>query len=272
MNNAFLYCLIEAAQRYEIVLLLSQMMGNHKHTGFYDPKGNAIEFTHRFHTLLAKWVNAHRRRRENVWASEPPSLVELETADDVVAKLVYTATNPVKAGLVESVDEWPGPATVRAFLDGRTLKARRPKRLFRNNGRMPEEVEARFVMPPELGDHDAIVACVRTGIAEMEKTCAAERARTQACVVGRRRILRQSWGNHAQTPEPRRELRPRVAARNPRVRIEALRRNKQFQSEYREALKLWRDDKDVMFPEGTYWLRKYANVRVRSATLRPATC
>ena len=53
MNNAFLYCLIEAAQKFEIVLLLSQMMSNHQHTPFFDPKGLAIEFTHRFHTHLA---------------------------------------------------------------------------------------------------------------------------------------------------------------------------------------------------------------------------
>ena len=55
-----------------------------------------------------------------MWSSEPPCLVELQSIDDVVDRLIYTATNPVKAGLVEAVHQWPGPKTVRAFLARRT--------------------------------------------------------------------------------------------------------------------------------------------------------
>src|SRR5688572_27672642 len=99
INNAFLYCLIEAAQKYNIVLLLSQMMSNHQHTPFYDPNGMAVEFMHRFHTHLARCVNAYRGRWENMWSSTSPSLVELEDIDDVVDKLIYTAINPIKHNL-----------------------------------------------------------------------------------------------------------------------------------------------------------------------------
>jgi hypothetical protein len=274
MNNAFLYCLIEAAQKFDIVLLLSQMMSNHQHTPFFDPKGFAIEFTHRFHTHLAKCVNAHRGRWENMWSSEPPCLVELVELDDVVEKLIYTATNPVKDGLVEKVHHWPGPKTVNALLEGRTLKARRPAFLFREDGPMPEQVETTLVIPAELGDHDEIVARVRAGIAAVEAECARQRAKDNRHVLGRRRILRQSWRDCPTTREPRRGLRPRVAARSKWARIETLQRNQQFQHLYREARTGWLGGEAVVFPEGTYWLRRFANVptqSIRPSPLIPST-
>jgi putative transposase len=269
INNAFLYCLIEAAQKFDIVPLLSQMMGNHHHTPFFDRKGYAIEFTHRFHTNTAKCVNAYRGRWENMWSSEPPCLVELETLDAVVDKLIYTATNPVSDGLVERVHHWPGPKTVRALLEGRTLKARRPWFLFRDDGPMPEEVEMKFEIPMEVGDHDLIVERVRVGIAATEEQCAHERARQHRQVVGRRRILRQSWRDSPTSHEPRRGMRPRVATRNKWARIEALQRNKEFRDRYREARALWLEGEPALFPAGTYWLRKFAKVPVESLTPPP---
>ncbi len=262
INNAFLYCLIEAAQKFDIVVLLSQMMSNHEHTPFYDPKGFAIEFTHRFHTHLAKCVNAYRGRWENMWSSDPPCLVELADIEVIVDELIYTATNPVKDGLVEKVHHWPGPKTVQAFLTGKKLRARRPHFLFRDDGPMPQEVEMTLTIPKELGDHDEIVGRVRAGIVAVEESCAQQRAKTSRCVVGRRRILRQSWRSSPTTLEPRRGLRPRVAARNKETRIEALQRNKEFQISYSEARARWLSGSPINFPAGTYWLRRFANVPV----------
>jgi hypothetical protein len=269
MNNAYLYCLIEAAQEFGIVILLSQMMSNHQHTEFFDPDGWAVEFYHRFHTHLAKCVNAYRGRWENMWSSDPPCLVELIDIDAIVDELIYTATNPVKDGLVEQVHHWPGPKIVQAFLAGRTLKARRPAFLFRADGPMPEEVEITLTIPEELGDHDEIVARVRDGIAAVEQDCARERAKDGRRVVGRRRVLRQSWRGCPTTHEPRRGLRPRIASRDKRARIEALQRLKEFAILYREARRCWLAGEPVVFPAGTYWLRRFANVPTESIAPPP---
>jgi hypothetical protein len=269
INNAFLYCLIEAAQKFDIVLLLSQMMSNHQHTSFYDPHGFAVEFTHRFHTHIAKCVNAYRGRWENMWSSEPPCLVELEQLDDVIDKLIYTATNPVKDDLVERVDQWPGPRTVRSLLEGRVLKAYRPWFLFRKDGPMPDQVELTFTIPPEVGDRDEIVERIRAGIASVEEECARNRANANRRVLGRRRVLRQSWRDSPTSHEPRRGLRPRVAARSKWARIEALRRNREFEVDYRIARRQWLAGEPAVFPVGTYWLRKFANVTVAPAEKPP---
>lgn len=262
MNNAFLYCLIEAAQRHSIELILSQMMSNHHHTAYFDRYGSAVEFSQRFHSHLAKCANAYRGRWENVWASEEPSRVELPDTSTVMDKLVYTATNPVKDGLVEKVRHWPGPNLVRALLEGRTIRARRPWFLFRDDGPMPEFVEMRLTIPPELGDPELLLRELERRIAEVEEQCAVKRAQTNQPVLGRQRVRRQSWRDSPTSHEPRRGLRPRVAGRNVWARIAALQRNKQFLIDYRAARALWLDGKPAVFPAGTYWLRRFAKVTV----------
>jgi len=260
MNNAFLYCLIEAAVEFEVQILLSQMMSNHHHTVVFDPHGRVVEFYQRFHTHLAKCVNALRGRWENVLASEPPCLVELVGAEDVIDKLVYTATNPVKDSLVEKTHQWPGPRTVAALFTGKTLQAKRPAFLFRHDGSMPEVVEMTLAIPPELGDPKRIVARVRAGCLAVEQVAAALRAKTHRKVIGRRRVTRQSWRASPATVAPRRTLRPRVAARNKWMRIASLQVNREFFNEYTRARVRWLAGEDVVFPAGTYWLRRFANV------------
>jgi hypothetical protein len=84
-------------------------------------------------------------------------------------------------------------------------------------------------------------------------------------VVGRRRILRQSWRDTPTSHKPRRGIRPRVAAHNKWARIAALQRNPGFLTQYRAARALWLAGEPAVFPVGTYWLRKFACVLVESA-------
>ena len=136
-NAVFLYCLAEAALRFGIVVILPMVMSNHHHLIFYDPHGRAIEFTEHFHKMTARSLNAHRGRWENLWSSEPPCLVRLATTEDVIDKLVYAATNPVKDGLVERAHQWPGVNLLSELLNGRKIVTHRPAHFFRAGGTMP---------------------------------------------------------------------------------------------------------------------------------------
>jgi REP element-mobilizing transposase RayT len=262
-NNAFVYLLGEAAQALGMVVVLSQMMSNHHHTILYDPDGRNVEFRERFHKLVAKSQNALRGRWENLWSSEEPCIVELFDRKDLLDKLVYVATNPVKDGLVAKVHQWPGPKFVAALLNGKPLRAHRPKHFFRDDGPMPEAVELVLKLPDHFEGKDEFLAEFRQRIGEFEVTRARERQQTGRRVAGRRRILKQSWRNSPTSHEPRRNLRPRVAARNKWLRIAALQRNHEWQAAYREARKRWLADEPIEFPYGTYWLRRFANVRVK---------
>jgi putative transposase len=255
-NNAFVYCLAEAAQRCGFQVMLEQMMSNHHHTVGWDPNGREVEFREHFHKMLAKSQNALRGRWENLWSSEEPCVIEIVT-------LVYLATNPVKAGLVEKVHHWPGPNFVKALLTGKPMRATRPKHFFREDGNMPAEVELVLGLPDHMEGKAEFLEELKQGIAAVEEECARERQLTGRRVLGRRAVLRQSWRDSPTSREPRRGLRPRVAARNKWLRIALLQRNKQWAAEYRAAFLKLRAGTPVEFPYGTYWLQRFANVPVK---------
>jgi putative transposase len=261
-NNAFIYCLAEAAQRHGIQVLFTVAMSNHHHTGIYDPDGNDPAFLEHFHKLFAKCQNALRGRWENFWAAEQTSVVRLVDPVDVVAKMTYALTNPVKDGLVERAHHWPGVSSLTAMLHGKGLTARRPRHFFRDEGSMPEVVTLSFARPAgfqELSDGE-FGALVNERVRQVEEAAARERARTGRQVLGRKAVLSQHWNSRPASREPRRNLDPRVAARNKWSRIEALLRNKAFRDAYAAARASFLGGvRDVLFPPGTYWLRRFAS-------------
>lgn len=262
-NNAFVYCLGEAAQRFDVRIVLSQMMSNHEHTVEHDPLGHDVEFREHFHKMMAKCQNAFRGRWENLWASEEPCVVDLLTTDALMDKLVYVATNPVKDGLVERVHQWPGPNFVKALLTGKPMKATRPKHFFREAGSMPAEVELRLELPDYIEDKAAFLVELQRRITEIEEECIQERAKTGRGIVGRRRVLRTSWRDSPTSREPRRQLRPRVAAKDKWIRMVELEERRAWRLEYRNARARWLAKLPAEFPYGVYWLRRFANVAVK---------
>jgi hypothetical protein len=205
------------------------------------------------------------RSDEDFWASEQTCAVKLvgrDTRDAVLDKLVYTATNPVLDHLVERVHHWPGINGLSALLNSRPLRATRPLHFFRPAGPMPDALEIGLTIPPELGPAAAVLAELRDRIRAVELERAAERQRTGGRILGRRAVLAQSWHDRPGSYEPRRNLRPCVAAPNKWARVEALMRNRAFAAEYADARARWRDGAAAAFPLGTYWLQRFAGVPV----------
>src|SRR5262245_16668141 len=164
-NNAFVYCLAEAAAKFGIDVLLPVAMSNHYHAVVYDRYGTLPQFTERFHRLLAKCQNVLRGRWENMWSSEQVCVVRLEERDDVMNKLLYVATNPVKDGLVERAHQWPGFNGLQPLLGHLAVSVKRPKHFFQRGGVMPTTATLTLVIPPELGDADAVRAELRDRVA-----------------------------------------------------------------------------------------------------------
>jgi hypothetical protein len=235
-------------------------MSNHHHTGIEDPEGNYPEFLEHFHKLFAKCQNALRGRWENFWSSEQTSVVRLTEADDIMAKMTYALSNPVKDGLVEKAHHWPGVSSLDATTHDKPLVASRPKHFFREEGIMPELVSLPFSRPREFKDVTSkeFAARVVKAVQVVEQSAAAERRRTGARVVGRRGVLDQQWSDRPSSREPRRQLNPRVAAWNKWSRIEALLRNRAFRDAYAAARAAYATGiRNIIFPAGTYWLRRF---------------
>jgi putative transposase len=274
-NNAFVYCLAVAAQRAGVWVTFTAAQSNHHHTGIHDPKGTYPDFIEHFHKLLAKCMNALRGRWENFWSSEQTSALRLVDPGDVLDKMVYALTNPVKDNLVARAAEWPGVNSFDSTITGGRITVTRPAFFFREDGPMPATVTLTFRRPPEFADMtaEAFAGMVRARVEAVEAEAEAKRRETGIPVLGRQGVLDQDWRDSPSSPASHRGLNPRVAAKNKWSRIEALQRNKHFGDGYRTAFEAFRKGvKDVCFPAGTFWLCRFAAAlcEPRPATTAPA--
>ena len=267
-NNAFIYCLALAAKRANVQVTFSVAMSNHHHTGIHDPDGSFPIFTEYFHGLLARCQNAQLGRFENFWSSEPTSVVHLVEPNDILDKMTYAFTNPTAADLVDTIEEWPGVTTFQATLSGGHMTATRPKHFFRDDSGMPEVVSLPIARP--LGfenlEKDAWANLVTEHMRTKEAEHRQRRAAAGITVLGRQSVLKQNPFDCPSGHAPRFQMSPRVAAKNKWARIEALLRNRGFIEKYRDAfLAHIAGLTNVLFPFGTYWMRKFGKVACEAA-------
>ena len=267
-NNAFIYCLVLAATRANVQVTFSAAMSNHAHTGIRDPDGNYPDFTEHFHGLLARCQNAYLGRFENFWSSEPTSVVHLVEPDDILSKMTYAFTNPTAADLVDTIEDWPGVSTFQATLSGGHITATRPKHFFRDDSGMPEVVSLPIVRPHGFEDltQTEWTCLVSERVRAKEAEHRQRRAAMGITVLGRTKILEQNPFHCPESHAPRFQMSPRVAAQNKWARIEALQRNRGFIEKYRDAFLRHIDGlANVLFPFGTFWMRKFAKVACEAA-------
>jgi hypothetical protein len=260
--NAFIYCLGIARMRSGVDVMGFVQMSNHLHDEFYDRHATAPSFYRDFHGLLGKCLNARWGRWENFFSTTQTNVVQLEEREDLIRKLVYTFTNPVAAGLVARVMDWPGANGYEALITGKPLRAKRPRHFFAEDSTLPDEIEFHLRIPPELGDHDEIVAEVKRRVEEFELAEDARRAASGTRVLGRNAVMRQSWNARPTSWKARRGLRPTIAAKRLVARLDAIQRKRDFVVAYGEARRAWLAGSPIPFPAGTYWLRRFMGVDV----------
>lgn len=258
VEQIYVYCVGEAAQRYDITLHGFLAMSNHQHLLVRDNLGNFPDFLAHLHKMIAKAVNALRGRWENLWATEQPSAVHLVEAGDRFDKLVYLLANPVADHLVDRVSDWPGASSLGMHLSGRSRTVGRPRGFFRSNGPMPDEVTLRIERPEgfEALSEEEWVAKLESAVRRAEERARDERKAAGRGVLGRKAVLRAVPTDSPRTVEPRRQLRPHVACLDKARRIEALRALGGFRAARRSALlRHLAGERDVVFPHGTYRVR-----------------
>jgi REP element-mobilizing transposase RayT len=261
-NAIFSYVLAVAAARYRIRVHAYCVLSNHYHLVVTDPHARLPEFHRYLDGLIARATNCSLGRWESFWDPDSYSAVRLETAADVLDKMVYVLANPVAAGLVRRGREWPGLWSAPDLIGGDAAKCQRPKEFFRESGPMPAFAELKLDRPPGFERDDSLVEMLRRRLGEAEERAAADLAREGRSPLGAARVLAQSPNARPAPGEPRRDLSPRIACRNKWGRIEALLRLADFGRAYRDALRAWRAGvRDVSFPPGTWLMRVQHLVR-----------
>jgi hypothetical protein len=270
-NNSFVYCLALAAKHAKVQVTFSVAMSNHHHTGIHDPDGNFPIFIEYFHGLLARCQNAHLGRFEGFWSSEPTSVVHLVERDDILSKMTYAFTNPTAADLVDTIDDWPGVTTLQATIAGGHITASRPKHFFRHdNPDLPEVISLQIARPHGFEDlaQNEWASLVTQHVHAKEADHRQRRTSKGITVLGRDRVLEQNPFHCPESQAPRFQMSPRVAAQNKWARIEALLRNRGFIKRYRDAFRNHMANlANVLFPFGTYWMRKFAKVACETAEM-----
>ena len=144
INEIVLYALGVAQLRHPGVELHAAMVEpNHKHDALTDDHTLAQlpDFYRNYHSLVARAVNAYWGRGEALWCQG--SYDNVETPEDDPAtleeQLLYIWTNPVKDGLVERPEDWPG---VRFLPEdfGTEIVVSKPANAF-FGGKLPDDYE-----------------------------------------------------------------------------------------------------------------------------------
>jgi REP element-mobilizing transposase RayT len=255
----FLYVLAVAAERFGIQVHAFCVLSNHWHAIITDRDARLPAFEQYLDSLVARAVNASLGRWESFWAPSSYSAVALTSPADVLDKTAYVLANPVAAGLVRTGREWPGLWSSPESIGRERIVATRPKVFFRQDGQMPEQAALVLVPPPGFSAEE-FRGKIESALAHLEERAANDLAAEGRGVLGAKAVLAQRVTSRPAGGEPRRQLNPRVAARDKWKRIEALARLTEFLKRYRAEWKKRRAGKPHEFPVGTYHLRVFHDV------------
>ncbi len=267
INQVFRYCLGCASKQYHVKIHAVVVMSNHFHIVATDVDGVLPDFMTLLNGNLARSLNSFYQRSENFWEPKKYSRPMLPSNEAVLEKMVYTLTNPVAAGLVSSGTEWPGVISDTLRDGPQRITVKKPDFFFRkqeDGGELPDEVELVIERPSGFDDLDdkAFGEALQKAVDATEKGHGAKLKAKGRKFLGAKRVRAQSPKDFPKTHEPRGNIDPIVATRNPKLRVEALAAYRRFLGEYAVALAAYRaGDHDVIFPAGTYWMRKHLGVK-----------
>ena len=115
--------LARAQHLYPVTICGFVIMGNHIHLLIvvHDPQV-VVDFIDRFKTESSHAINRLLgRRKRTVWCDDYDDQSIL-TREDAISKFIYIYANPQKAGLVDTIEEYPGVSSWPMLLNDQTTK------------------------------------------------------------------------------------------------------------------------------------------------------
>src|SRR5690606_33543001 len=106
------------------------------------------EFFQALHHFFAKFQNVKHGRWDAFWESKQTAIDFLGDGLDIRRQAIYCIANPVRANLVERVDEWIGLRAIWTDQKTRHIRAKRPERFF-DSERWPDEVTLELTAPQD---------------------------------------------------------------------------------------------------------------------------
>ncbi|WP_146618322.1 hypothetical protein [Lujinxingia litoralis] len=264
INDAMAYDLARAALRHGQKLHAAMAMSNHFHAVFTDETGERSEMARDALASIARARNKDLGRKGHFWESGTYGDCVLLDTNAIERMLVYTWANPVRAGLVSRVDEWPG-YMIRPRDWGKTIRVYRPSNYYGDES--PEFIDFTPQPPPgyEEWPLEETIAHYERLIARAETEIHAERVRDNwPPFLGVDKVLMTDSFSAPGTPDSDSKVNPEFATLDPVLLKRARKARKAFYEDYAQQRRRWKRGKArCIFPPGTIWLRRHGPVKCR---------
>ena len=281
INGIVEYVVAVVVAHYGLELNALMTMSTHYHARFFDPSGRASDFARDCHSFIARLVIAtHGDEDESLWSPVSTNYVEDDEPSGAVGQIAYIMSNPVTAGLVKHVKDWPG-AKGRWPQTDRSVK--QPARFFQDDHWTPSARTASgrpkihwaktatltFSRPrgcEEMSDSELALALHRT-IEEREAAAHERWKGVPGAFPGKRAARRASRRQRAESSEAKRGSKriPSIRSLDRERRIERLVGLREWRVNYRACMKEWPSNRAVVFPHGTNKMRVVHGVTVDEA-------
>ena len=267
LKEAILYCIADAQAQHPVQIHAFCVMSNHIHVVLTDPDGTAPLFVQAMNQNIARYVNCSLGRFGAMWeGGARPNYCVLPEQGDALDKVLYTLTNPVKAGLVSEHHLWPGAISNVAQITKGRITTKRPRKFFAKTDDptlltrelILTQAPGPVVMSPE--DYGRYLA---RRVEEVEDAIAADRDAKGLRWLGRKECLKLNPFDAPTTPWKRFTRNPKVSSKHEEARNAWILRLKRFIVPYDGAKRAFRaGSRDAPFPQGTFAMRVYWGVSI----------
>lgn len=264
ITNLFLFVLGHFAAKHGVVIYGVVLMANHYHLLGLDVRGVLPGFVRDLNSVFARALNVFHRKDDKIWSGDGYHIVRPINPEDVFSRLVYLASNPASAHLVNRAQDFPGVVTTPSKV-GKPVVANRPKFFFREDGPWPKEVTVTFEVPECLEmSRSEYVRAFDEALRLREQQIRGERRAARKSVLGSDRCRRMRVWDRPRSPERYGRRKRPIACQCEVSRTAALARLRRFRDEYRAAREVWSEGRsDVAFPPGTWWVVQFAGAAIR---------
>jgi REP element-mobilizing transposase RayT len=261
------YALAIYADFYGIQVHAYCVMSSHIHIIVTDVRGSLPDFLREFHRSVSENARGVVEGFEDgpFWDHRRTSVVHLVTRAAVIEKIAYTLANPVKAGLVEHGHEWPGGRSVVDDMGSGEIRAARPAKFYGTYGLWPEEGAVAVSIPPmiEADEVDLFRRQVAEELARQEQLGRSEWNGRPP--LGAEKAMKVKPTERV-APQKRYQRNPTFAIGGEDKDTALLKLTKEavraFRKAYHTAMNIWKKDRSVFFPPGTWWMRVFHGVNV----------
>ncbi len=267
LREAILYSIADAQAHHPVRIHAFCAMSNHLHVVLTDPSGIAPLFVQAMNQNIARYVNCSLGRFGAMWeGGARPNYCVLPESGDVLDKVVYTLTNPVKAGLVSQHHLWPGAVSSVAQITKGRITTRRPTKFFARTDD-PAMLIRELILTPvpgsEVMGQEDYGRYLGQRVAEYEAAIAEDREAKGLRWLGRKECLKLNPFDAPQTKWVPFSRNPKVSSKHEEARNAWLLHLKRFLVPYDNAKKAFRrGNRDVPFPQGTFAMRVYWSVAI----------